>query len=108
MPVQMLFDDMLVNASVARPDELRLSRQSCLLLRWFIWCRRKNRAVTTQDLVRVGGYQYGSRLFEIRRHLIPRGFCIDCAANPKGGPVHFYRMVARDESEWYAKRKDRL
>jgi hypothetical protein len=104
---QLLFEDLTLNASVPRDDELRLSRQTHKMLRFFCWCRRRNRLATTTDLMRFGA-QYQGRLYEVRRHLIPRGFCIDRISPTQGRAVHFYKMVPRDESEWYKKRKDRL
>lgn len=104
---QLIFEDMMVGSTVARDDEERLSRQNNLMLRYFVWCRRRNRPISTTELLRFG-CQYQSRLFDVRRHLIPRGFCIDRSSGRKGTGIHFYRMVPLDESEWYAKRKDRL
>jgi len=45
--------------------------------------------------------QYSARLNELRWHLIPRGWCIDCLGGKKG--VNYFTLIRLEESEYHKK-----
>jgi hypothetical protein len=100
MDGQMTFEDAVrLNPSVRPEDAGRLGRQATDMLVLFALARRRGETVATTDLMRIAG-QYNARLYEIRRHLVPRGFCID-KVRRDGNGVHHYAMVPVSESVFY-------
>jgi hypothetical protein len=96
---QLSFADLLLNPSVRPEDEQRLSRQAGRILRLFVRARQQGRLIATTDLIAVAG-QYQARLYEVRRYLVPRGFCIDLTRRGKDG-LNYYKMLPLCESTFY-------
>jgi len=95
-----------LNSSVAVEDEARLSNQAQQILQYFREARRLGMKVTTRCLTRIAA-QYNARLYEVRRYLIPQGFCIDLV---RGGPDgnNEYQMVPLDQSKFYTKHRHKF
>jgi len=93
--------EILLNPSVPEIDELRLARQSQRMYRLFVSRYRSGLSVSTMDLTIIGA-QYNARLYELRRALIPRGWCIDLVRRSENG-IAYYKIVRLDESEFYKK-----
>jgi len=98
--------EILLNPSVPQADELRLSRQVEEMYRLFVEAQKAGVPVANTELARIG-LLYQSRLYELRRALIPLGWCIDLVGKTDGG-VCFYQLVRVEESRFYAKHKDKL
>ncbi len=98
--------ELMLNPSVARGDEKRLTNLSRQMLRLFREAYRKGQTVSTSQLVQISA-QYNSRVWEIRRWLVPQGFCIDLVKRGKGGE-NFYSVVRIDESVFYKAHKEKL
>ena len=98
--------EILLNPSVPDEDVLRLSRQANKMYGLFRIRHRVGLCVSTIDLERIGN-QYQARLYEVRRALIPLGWCIDLARKGTGG-VNYYKLVRLEESVFYDARKYRL
>ena len=76
LPGQQLgFTDLALNSSVQCADEPRLSRQAQAMLQLFLRARDCGEEVSNIQLREIG-QQHNSRLFEVRRYLVRRGFCI--------------------------------
>lgn len=103
---QLTFDDLLLNPSVQPQDEGRLNRQAEAILRLFLHARRDNRLVTNTELMAIGR-QYQARLYEVRRFLVPQGFCIDLIKRDGDG-LCYYSMIPIDESTFYLAHRDTL
>jgi len=103
---QLSFEDMDLNSSVERRDGERLSRQAGEMLRLFLSARRRGEEVSNLQLRAIGSQQ-NARLYEVRRHLIKRGFCIDLVYKGKGG-LNWYGICPLGRSEFYRRRRDRL
>jgi hypothetical protein len=99
--MQQLGFEILLNPSVATGDELRLSHQGRAMYRLFVG----GRVVSNTELARIGR-QYGARLWELRRALVPIGFCIDLIKS-RGG-VCFYQMRQLSESSFFADHRHSL
>lgn len=103
-PHQMTFE-ILLNPSVEEADEKRL-----LTHFWSVWnlfwsrCRIGIFVVSTIDLIDYGKGQYQARLSEVRRAMIPTGYCIDLVRRGKGR-VNYYAIVPIETSTFYAKLK---
>jgi len=96
----------LLNPSVPESDELRLSRQGYRIYKIFADAHRSNRLVANTELVQVG-LGYGGRIFELRRALIPLGWCVDLIRKGGNG-LNYYAMIRLAESEFYRSHKDKL
>lgn len=97
---QMTFTDAVkLNSSVRPEDEGRLSRQAKQVLDLFMSAWKAGTTVTTTELMTVAG-QYNARLYEVRRHLVSRGLCIDKVHREDSG-VHHYKIVQLGDSEFY-------
>ena len=93
--MQQLGFEILLNPSVATADELRLSKQGRAIFRLFA----EGRSVSNVQLANIAR-QYGARLYELRRCLIPLGWCIDMISKTRGGVV-FYKLVRLEQSSFY-------
>ncbi len=93
--MQQLDFEILLNPSVVTADELRLSRQGRGMLKLF----EGGRSVSNVQLSQIGR-QYGARLWELRRALVPLGWCIDLVSKTRDG-VCFYRLVPVEQSSFY-------
>jgi len=93
--------DIPLNSSVLVEDAERLSRQAAEILRLFI----RQRSATTSQLMQIGA-QYNARLYEVRRYLVPKGWCIDRVG--KQGGQNTYKLVPKDESEFYQKNRQKF
>jgi hypothetical protein len=93
------FIDLDVNPSVpASPaEEKRLSNQAGAI-RDLFRSRWPGGVVTTLELSRISR-QYNSRLWELRRYLVRRGFCIDRVGGHGG--CHRYRVVPVRTSRFF-------
>lgn len=98
--------ELMLNPSVERGDEKRLTNLSRQMLRLFRDAFRKNQTVSTSQLVQISA-QYNSRVWEIRRWLVPQGFCVDLVKRGKGGD-NFYAVVRIEKSEFYRTHKAKL
>ena len=103
---QLNFADLLVNSTVPPDDELRLSRQAEKMLQLFVLAYRVGRDVSNGELREIG-QQHNARLFEVRRYLVSRGFCIDLIRRGPGG-VNFYRLLPIEKSDFYRKHREKL
>jgi len=90
-----------LNSTVTPQDQPRLSRQAQEVLDLFL----VGKTVTTSQLMHIGA-QYNARLYEVRRYLIPRGWCIDLVG--RDGGQNTYRMVRKDESAFYQQNKHKF
>ena len=97
--------DIALNSSVPPEDALRLSRQCRKMYRLFAYKYKLGLPVSTAELDEIGD-QYQARLYELRRALIPLGFCIDLVWKGKGG-INHYKMVPLAESKFYRKLKEK-
>jgi hypothetical protein len=95
----------VLNPSVEKEDEKRLLKHLYSLWNLF-WSRLEIGivVVSTIDLMDCGKAQYGARLYELRRIMIPGGYCIDKVKRGKGG-VNYYAIVPNERSTFYAKLK---
>lgn len=96
----------MLNPSVEKADEKRLTQLSRQMLRVFREAYRKNRHVSTSELVAISA-QYNSRVWEIRRWLVGQGFCIDLVKRGQNGE-NYYSVVRIESSTFYKKHKDKL
>lgn len=94
-----------LNPSVEEADELRLLKH-CRSLWNLFWsrCRTGILVVSTIDLMDYGKGQYQARLSELRRAMIPLGYCVDLVKRGRGG-VNYYAIVPIENSTFYAKLK---
>jgi hypothetical protein len=97
--MQQLNFEILLNPSVVTADELRLSRQGRRMYALF----SGGGLVSNTELARLAR-QYGARLYELRRVLIPLGWCIDAISKTRGGVV-FYKLVRLEQSDFYNQRR---
>lgn len=102
---QMMLDEAPLNPSVEEEDELRLLKH-CQSLWNLFWSRLQIGiiVVSTIDLEEYGKAQYQARLYEVRRAMIPRGYCVDLVRRGRGG-VNYYAIVPIENSTFYAKLK---
>jgi hypothetical protein len=100
---QSIFTELMLNASVEKADESRLSKQGRTVLALFREAYRKGQTVNTAQLVAISA-QYQGRLFEVRRWLVPQCFCIDLVKRGKGG-LNFYAVVPLAKSTFFAKHR---
>jgi hypothetical protein len=98
--------EILVNPSVPTEDELRLSRQAHRLYRLFLSAYRTGLFVSNLQMAEVG-LLYQSRLYELRRALIPCGWCVDLVKKGDKG-LCFYQLVRLEKSTFFAQHKERL
>ena len=98
--------EVLLNPSVPAEAELRLSRQVEVMYRLFVHHHRFGVPVSNAELMQIG-CQYNARLYELRRALIPVGWCIDFVGKGERG-LCFYKLVRLGESQFYAQHRDRL
>ena len=103
---QLRFADLLLNPSVVPEDEDRLCAQAQAVLNLFAQARRLGTDVSTAQLAEIG-CQYNARLYECRRYLVRKGFCIDLVRRGDHG-VNFYRMVPIEKSEFHRKHREKL
>jgi hypothetical protein len=98
--------ELMLNPSVEKADEKRLTTLSRQMIRVFREAFSKKRTVSTSELVAISA-QYNSRVWEIRRWLVPQGFCIDLV---KRGPAgeNQYSVVRIEKSTFYRKHKEKL
>ena len=96
---QLCFGDLLLNPSVPEQDEARLSRQAEAILQLFVRARQQGRLVANTHMMEIA-CQYSARLWEIRRYLVPNGFCIDLLKRGDNG-LNWYAMVPLRESTFY-------
>ena len=100
-----LFDPLL-NPSVEEIDEERLAKHVIQLFRLFRARHKAGCQVSTIDLMADGKAQYNARLYELRRGLIPQGWCIDKVKRGENGN-NYYSLVPNSESEFYKKLKEK-
>jgi len=98
--------EILLNPSVPEADELRLGRQVEKMYSLFVERRKAGLTVSNTELAKIG-FVYQARLYELRRALIPHGWCIDLVRKSEGG-VNCYSLVPLEDSTFYAKHKDKL
>jgi hypothetical protein len=104
--------EILLNPSVKPPDEIRLEGYCKAMFHLFVeryhYCIKHPNAsgVSTSEIIQIGKAQYQARLSELRRALIPLGWCIDRVSGE--GSVFFYKMVELNKSTFYQKRKDHI
>lgn len=98
--------ELMLNPSVERGDEKRLTNLSRQMLRIFREAFRKGLSVSTSDMVTISA-QYNSRVWEIRRWLVPQGFCIDLVRRGQNGENH-YAVVRIEKSTFYRQHKEKL
>ena len=91
-----------LNSTVEPRDEPRLSRQAEQILDLFM----VGKTVTTAQMMAIAG-QYNARLYEVRRHLIPLGWCIDRVARIEGG-INAHQIVSLSESDFYARNRHKF
>ena len=96
---QLCFEDLLLNPSVHSEDEGRLSRQAKGILGLFIRARQEGQLVANTDMMEIA-CQYSARLWEIRRYLVPHGFCVDLVRRGSTG-LNWYSMIPLAESTFY-------
>jgi hypothetical protein len=104
--MQQLSFEVLVNPSVPSGDEIRLSRQAHRLYRLFVASHGTGLFVSNVQMAQVG-LLYQSRLYELRRALIPYGWCIDLVQKTKSG-VNYYSLIRLAESRFYAEHQYKL
>ena len=98
--------EILLNPSVPPEDELRLSRQAHAIYNLFMDYHKLGLPVPNTELTKIA-FQYQARLYEIRRALIPLGWCIDLVQKSEDG-VNCYDLVRLEQSQFYSEHKDRL
>jgi hypothetical protein len=98
------FRDLDVNPSVpaSRAEEDRLSNQAARILALFR-SRYPSGTVTTLEMAAISR-QYGSRLWEIRRHLVRKGYCVDCVRRGSRG-CHHYAVRDFSHSRFFKKHR---
>jgi len=104
--MQQLSFEVLLNSSVPAEAELRLSQQVERMYGLFVHHHRFGVPVSNAELMQIG-CQYNARLYELRRALIPCGWCIDLVRKTESG-VNYYGLVRLEQSQFYAEHKDRL
>ena len=102
---QMMLCEAPLNPSVEVEDEERLFKHDTRLWNLF-WSRLRIGiiVVSTIDLIDYGKGQYQARLSEVRRTMIPMGYCIDLVKRGRRG-VNYYAIVPNERSSFYAKLK---
>jgi hypothetical protein len=103
---QSTFTELMLNASVEKADESRLSTQGRKVLALFREAYRKGQTVSTAQLMEISA-QYQGRVYECRRWLVGQGYCIDLVKRGKDG-LNFYAVVPLAKSEFYKSHKARL
>jgi len=98
--------EILLNPSVPEADELRLSRQVEEMYCLFVEAKKAGLPVPNTELAKIG-LLYQSRLYELRRALIPCGWCIDLVQKTESG-LNYYALVRLEQSTFYAEHKDKL
>jgi len=99
--------EVLLNPSVLAAEEHRLSCQSYQILELFIAADRIGRIVRTSELADIARL-YTARMVEVRRALVPKGFCIDLVERDTATGNNGYALVPLAQSTYYAKHKERL
>ncbi len=99
-------NEIMLNTSVDRSDEKRLSHQTRQVLELFRAAFARKTTVTTAQLAEIS-LQYNGRLFELRRYLVPKGWCIDLIRRGENGLGH-YAVVPLKDSVFFAKHKSEL
>ena len=84
-----------VDGNALGPGKTKGTRKSTSTARRVVW---------TSELAA----QYNARLYEVRRYLVTRGWCIDRVGHDTGRGENAYRLVPLSESTFYAQYKERL
>ncbi len=105
-PYRNFHGQLMLNPSVQPGDERRLTRLSREMLKLFREAYRKGQHVSTSQLVEVSA-QYQSRIWELRRWLVPMGWCIDLTKRGKSGE-NWYAVVRLDKSTFYKAHRAKL
>jgi len=106
LPYQRTFDELLLNPSVVRSDEQRLSAQSRKIFNLLRDRYRYGKGATTNELAAISR-QYGSRIYEIRRFLLGREFSIDVTKRGPNGNNE-YALVPIGRSQFYRDHREKL
>jgi len=104
--MQQLSFEILLNSTVLAEDEIRLTKQAWQIFRLFYSNGRVNPAVVTTGRLRAMAGQYNARLSEIRRALIPLGWCID-EFHAVGGN-NIYKMAPVETSRYCRDRPEKV
>jgi len=99
--------EILLNPSVLEAEEQRLSKQGYQILELFIEADRRGQVVRTAELAAIAKL-YTARMVEVRRALVPKGFCIDLIERDTATGNNSYALVPLAESTYYAKHKERF
>jgi len=105
MPAGQLTFEVLLNPSVPQDRQLELEGQVQQIYALFIRAWKTGTKVCNLDMRDIAP-QYQARLYEIRRALVPHGYCIDLTE--RQGGLCWYEIVRLDESTFYAKKKHEL
>ena len=92
---QMLLDEILVNPSVPPEDELRLSKQAMKIYEKLRGRKLYGGWVNTDEMAEIAR-QYGARLNEIRRALIPLGLIV--GPPEKRDNLNWYTIILLDDA----------
>jgi hypothetical protein len=103
---QAIATELMLNPSVERADESRLSHQGRKVLALFREAYRKGQTVSTVQLMEISA-QYQGRVFECRRWLVCQGYCIDLVKRGRDGLNH-YAVVPLAKSTFYKSHKAKL
>jgi hypothetical protein len=103
---QSTFTELMLNGSVQRADESRLSNQGRKVLALFREAYRKGQTVSTAELMEISA-QYQGRVYECRRWLVGQGYCIDLVKRGRDGLNH-YAVVPLARSTFYKSHKVKL
>ena len=99
--------EVVLNPSVIASEAARLSRQAIEILDLLRTAWRDRRLVRTSELRALAG-QYNARLFEVRRALVKRGFCVDLIERDTETGNNGYAIVPVEKSTFYARHKERF
>jgi hypothetical protein len=106
MPQHQTTFEVLLNPSVEEIDEERLAKRVRALFTLFRARDRAKLPVSTIDLMEYGKGQYNARLYELRRGLIPLGWCIDKTRRGENGN-HYYKLVPVEQSTFAQKLREK-
>ena len=99
-------NEIILNVSVDRADEERLAGQTRQILELFRKAYMRGGTVSTTHLAAIS-LQYGGRIFELRRFLVKRGYCVDLISRGANG-VSQYAVVPLAKSVFYVKHREEL
>ena len=96
-----------LNPSVLPEDAPRLSEQAQRILTLFVSRHERGLTVSTADMSEIA-CQYNARLYEVRRHLVRFGYCIDLVKRTPGTGINHYAVVTIDKSKFYKHHQHKL